>query len=61
MSVVVRDVGIQDRGEVAAAEDQDPVGAFAPERADPKTPTSAPGAAQQPAKGAARRGGLTAG
>jgi len=31
MSVVVREVGIEDRGEVVVAEDQDPVGAFAPE------------------------------
>ena len=35
MSVVVRDVGIQDRGQVAPTEDQDPVGAFAPDRANP--------------------------
>jgi hypothetical protein len=35
MSVVVRDVGIQDRGQVAAAENEDPVGAFAAEGADP--------------------------
>ncbi len=35
MSVVVRDVSIQDRSQVAAAEDKDPVGAFAPDRANP--------------------------
>jgi len=35
MSVVVREVGIEDRGEVVVAEDQDPVGAFAPEGTDP--------------------------
>jgi hypothetical protein len=35
MSVVVPEVGSQDRGQMAAAKDEDPVGAFAPDRADP--------------------------
>src|SRR5438105_11867515 len=35
MSVVVRDVGIQDRGQVSVADDEDAVGAFAADGADP--------------------------
>ena len=35
MSVVVRDVGIQDRGQVSVADDEDAVGAFAVDGADP--------------------------
>jgi hypothetical protein len=35
MSAVVPEIGRQDRGQVAAAEDEDPVGAFAAEGADP--------------------------
>jgi hypothetical protein len=35
MGVVVPEVDHQDRGQMSAAEDQDPVGAFAAEGADP--------------------------